>query len=513
MLDLARKNYFLAYQLRWINDDSPFKLYEKSRRIGITYATSYRCFRKCMQQPEGSTFIQWVSSRDDLTAKEFIRDYVAMWAKAANVVASGLAGDRVEVVDEKRGVTAFVVEFANGARIVSLSSNPLAFAGKGGDVLLDEIDLHKDQTTLVAMAYPCIMWGGQLEIVSAYDPAGSEHTEFAHLCQEAKNGNPKKLSFYSTTLDDAIADGLCEKINEVKLRRGKPTQTRAEFREQTMRGCISQSARDTQYFCKPNMASGDRTITSADLTAAKKEYHITRIHLVGDAGPSDTVDPSCQPYTEAKYWRALLPEKARLALGYDVARTTDLAAIFINLDLEKVYYLQVSITLKNCKYESQKLIIDAILTACRRAIGVGDATGMGGTNCEWLTTKYGERFKGVNFSAYKLVLGQTMVGVYEQHRQIIPHDPPEIAADVEALRNGATPTGRLTYRETANPLLADSHCDIAWSNAMAIYAGETIDAGGPCAFAPAVAERGDADAFLQAVEDDDNEKFNERRNW
>ena len=48
--------YFLPYQQRWIVYDSPLKIYEKSRRVGITYATSYRANRKCLREPQGSSF-------------------------------------------------------------------------------------------------------------------------------------------------------------------------------------------------------------------------------------------------------------------------------------------------------------------------------------------------------------------------------------------------------------------------------------------------------------------------
>ncbi len=223
--------YFLPYQQRWINDESPLKLYEKSRRIGITYGTSYRAVRKCLREKDGSSFVQWVSSRDSLTAKEFITDYVAMWCREANAVARGLEGDNVEVVDEQHGITAFVVRFNNGARICSLSSNPLAFAGKGGDILLDEMDLHENQETLYAMAYPCITWGGQLEIVSAYSADGSENTQFAQLCREAAAENPKVFSFHRTTLDDAISEGFVERSTsarrDVRHRRGRNSANRS----------------------------------------------------------------------------------------------------------------------------------------------------------------------------------------------------------------------------------------------------------------------------------------------
>ena len=96
----ADTSYFLPYQEAWINDDSPLKVAEKSRRVGFTYASSYRMFQKCMRRGKG--FTQWVSSRDRLTAQELIRDYIAMWCKLANVAAKGMTGEDVEVIDPEK---------------------------------------------------------------------------------------------------------------------------------------------------------------------------------------------------------------------------------------------------------------------------------------------------------------------------------------------------------------------------------------------------------------------------
>ena len=153
-MDAKPDSYFLPYQEEWINDETPLKIAEKSRRVGFTYASSYRMFQKCLRRGRG--FTQWVSSRDQMTAQELIRDYVRMWCQLGNVVAKGLDGSDVQVVDQEKGITAFVCTFKNGARIVSLSSTPEAFAGKGGDVFLDEADLHRDSGSLIDMAYPCI---------------------------------------------------------------------------------------------------------------------------------------------------------------------------------------------------------------------------------------------------------------------------------------------------------------------------------------------------------------------
>ena len=34
--------YFIPAQIKWINDDSPLKIMEKSRQVGVTHATDYR---------------------------------------------------------------------------------------------------------------------------------------------------------------------------------------------------------------------------------------------------------------------------------------------------------------------------------------------------------------------------------------------------------------------------------------------------------------------------------------
>ena len=68
------------------------------------------------------------------------------------------------VEDEKT----YVLGFANGVKINSMSSSPDAQAGKRGDRLLDEFALHKNPRKLYAIAYPGITWGGQLEMVSAH---------------------------------------------------------------------------------------------------------------------------------------------------------------------------------------------------------------------------------------------------------------------------------------------------------------------------------------------------------
>lgn len=467
---------FLPYQKRWILDESPLKLYEKTRRGGITYATSYRAVLKCLRR--GSPFVQWVSSRDEITAREFITDYVAKWADMANHAVTGLDGSDIEVVDPNRGISARVVRFHNGARIYSLSSNPLAFAGKGGDVLVDEWDLHPDQAAVYDMAYPCITWGGQLELVSAYDACGSENTEFARLCRACRNGEKPHISFHRTTIEDAIREGFVETVNEIRKSRGMKLQTREEFLAQLQSGCRTREAFESQYMCIPNRSGGEQLILSADLARAESDLEILRLHFTeeehGDAGSS-------------AFWSGFF-EGTPHAFGFDIARTGDLSSVWINRLGSGAAELRALLTFRNCRFGFQKDIVRAILDS-GMAHGRGDKTGLGMAVCEELEDAFPDLFSGVNFSSSKLMLGTLMRSVFESGQQKIPRAFPEVRADLAAVRKISGGGGRLLFTETANSVLPESHCDLAWSCALALLAANETAPESENGFAEAFEER------------------------
>src|SRR5436190_13133357 len=36
-----RRKYFLPYQIQWLDDESPLRIMEKSRQVGVSYADAY----------------------------------------------------------------------------------------------------------------------------------------------------------------------------------------------------------------------------------------------------------------------------------------------------------------------------------------------------------------------------------------------------------------------------------------------------------------------------------------
>ncbi len=63
---------FMGFQDRWIDDQSRLKLMEKSRQIGISWATADGTVERTAARE--ARFDQWVSSRDEIQARLFIED-------------------------------------------------------------------------------------------------------------------------------------------------------------------------------------------------------------------------------------------------------------------------------------------------------------------------------------------------------------------------------------------------------------------------------------------------------
>ena len=233
----------LPYQRRWVLDPARIKVMEKSRQIGISWASAYALVRRKAQL--GARYDAWVSSRDEIQARLFLED-CKMFAQILNIVAEDLS---CSLLEDNRS-SSYVLRFRSGVKINSMSSSPDAQAGKRGDRLLDEFALHKDPRKLYAIAYPGITWGGQLEMVSTH--RGS-HNFFNEIITEIREkGNPKKISLHRVTLEDALNDGFLHRLQK-KL---APDDERQEMDETDYfnfikGGCADEESFLQEYMCVP----------------------------------------------------------------------------------------------------------------------------------------------------------------------------------------------------------------------------------------------------------------------
>jgi len=439
-LSAISREYFTDYQWRWIRDESPMKLAEKSRRIGWTYATSYRRVTKALRQPGLDC---WVSTRDLSTAKEFVRD-CARWCRLANVVATGLEGDQVEVVGPG-DITAQLIGFPNGSRIYVLTSNPDALAGKGGDVVLDEFALHKDATLLWQVAQPTAsVWGYQLEVISTHR---GKNTQFNKFCIDAKARNKMGWSFYSVNIVQACEQGLIDRINKATAKRGIKPISQADFIQTQRDRCATEEQWLQEFMCTPQDDMGS-LLTYELITACEAPWEELR---------------------QEKRGKSALPRY----MGMDIGRRHDLSVIVVLEDAGPIALTREVKIMEKTPYHVQQDILYAMIKAHEPRRVCIDSNGIGDMLAEEAQRKFGTYMvEPVKFTApSKESMAMVMLRTFQDKAIRVPDDY-DIREDLHKVEKQVTAAGNIRF---VAPSDDDGHADRFWAFALALEAKGTSE--------------------------------------
>jgi phage FluMu gp28-like protein len=432
--------FFLPYQQKWILDNSKMKLMEKGRQIGLSWSTAYRLVRE--KSRVGVKFDAWVSSRDDIQARLFLEDCKA-FANIFKIAGNDLG---LQVIDPERKISAYVLQFANGVRINSMSSNPDAQAGKRGDRVLDEFALHPDPRKLYAIAYPGITWGGNMEIISTH--RGS-HNLFNELVQEIKHkGNPKKISLHTVTLQDALDQGFLGKL-QAKLREAGGDDERLEMDEaayfdMVRAGCPDDDTFQQEFMCNPQ-----------DDAAAFLSYELIS---------------GCE-YKFDEEWEQDLPGLGNpLYVGVDVGRTHDLTVIWVVEKVGGVAFTRARIEMQNKTFDHQEAVLYEILALPNVRRCCIDASGIGRQFAERAEQRFGTyKIEGITFTAQvKEELAYPLRAAFEDKTIRIPNDD-FIRADLRAVKKETTAAGNIRFAADRGK---NGHSDRFWAIALALHAGK-----------------------------------------
>ncbi len=444
------RKYFLDYQREWILDKSLLCICEKGRQEGFTYASAYWAVTEV--SPRENTLDVWISSRDETQAKLFLDD-CKLWADFLQKAAKPLG---LVVFDKENDFSAYVLEFANGRRIFSLSSNPNALAGKRGHVLLDEFALHKDQRLLYRIAKPVTTWGGQLRIISTHRGAQSVFNEIITKIKEgSRRGNephsdsdtpaPRpsdsssfadSWSLHTVPLQTAVAQGLVERINEKTGR----TESREGYLKRIHDECIDEEQWLQEYCCIP-----------ADESTAFLSYDL--IH-------------SCEDANTLKDFDYLLDCKNPLYVGVDVARKKDLAVIDVGELVGDVLWDRLRIELQNKTFGELEYELNRILHLPQVKSACIDATGMGMQLAERAKERFGWKVEPITFTApVKEELAFALRAAFEDKKVRIVRDD-KLRADLRGIKKEVTVAGNIRFVGESE----DSHCDRFWSKALRHHA-------------------------------------------
>nr|VFK21748.1 MAG: Mu-like prophage FluMu protein gp28 [Candidatus Kentron sp. LFY] len=378
----------LGYQQRWCADTSPVKITEKSRRIGLSWGEAAD---SALLSSEQKGMDCWYSGYNKDMAQEFIRD-CADFARFYDLACEDIEEGEEVFGDGKddKAIKTFVIRFASGYRITSLSSRPSNLRGKQGRIIIDEAAFHENLGELLKAAMALLMWGGQVHIISTHNGVDNP---FNNLVTDTRAGN-SGYSLHRVTFDDAIADGLYQRIC---LRLGKPwtQEGETEWIEST-RKFYGDDA-DEELDCIPKHSGGaylSRALIESRMSphtrivrwSQKDEFTFLSDHI-REAEALEFCDREIKPLIDA------LPKKARSFLGEDFGRSGDLTV------LSPIYQIaalkrQVAflVELRNIPFDQQRQILFYLLDRLPRFTGAAlDARGNGQYLAEVAAQKYGQQ--------------------------------------------------------------------------------------------------------------------------
>jgi len=425
------RDYFMPYQVRWLQDQGRRKIWEKSRRIGATYVQAYEDVRDCVAKPGLPV---WFSSADESAAKEWIL-YCEQWAKIFKT-AGAILKIGEEVLDEKNDIRALVIRLKNGSRLMGLASNPKAFRSKGGKVVLDEFDWHKDQRRMFAAAKPCVTWGFDLRLMSTYQSKTGLYAQMIRDARKAlEQGKAPPISLHSTDIFQAVNEGLVDKIF------GRPTTAaeRQAWLEEERAGCFDENIWQQEYCCIP-MDEADAFLaysliyTCEDPQAGKPE-------LAG-GGP--------------------------FYVGMDIGRRRDLTIIWVDEEVGDVLWTREVVKMKGASFAAQDEELHRIFEHYRPRRLCMDQTGMGEKMVEDAKRRYGEYVvEGLLFTPMvKQDLAYAMKRKFEDRELRLPVDQ-EIRRAHHAVKKTTTVAGNVRFDAERTEA---GHADEFWAHALAVHA-------------------------------------------
>lgn len=421
---------FLPYQVKWLEDKSQIKIYEKSRRIGMTYA---QAFEDVEDTAIFGKYNVWFSSNNITNAREYI-DYCKKYASALNAVIK--SETQTELLDENDANT-FVITFSNGKKITALSSSPNQLHGKGGKIVLDEFARRDNELEVWEAASPAaLVWGYPIRIISTHRGKQSVFYSFIKRIERGELA----WSHHRTTFVDAVRQGLADKA---------------------LRKKCSKQEQDA-YISKIHDSVGDSYIWNQQFMCEPQDENETFISW---------------PVMEAAARAELLPfdrltSCRELYAGLDVARKKNFSFLWIN---EKVtsdlYITRYLYAIQGEAFTRQNEKIGSILYDLPNLVRLCiDATGMGIGLTDFLQERFGARVEGVNFTAaVKEVMAFRLKKCLEDQSWLIPADR-VIFDDFQLIKQDITAAGNIRLSAgTKN----DSHADRFWAGALALEASAT----------------------------------------
>ncbi|MEW5893370.1 MAG: hypothetical protein AB1697_09545 [Pseudomonadota bacterium] len=458
----------LGYQQRWVADQSPLKLAEKSRRIGLTWGEAADDVLIASGNDGSNVF--YISATQDM-ALEYI-EACAMWARAFDL-AAGEIEEGIFHDDGDKEIKTYRIDFPkSGKRIVALSSRPANLRGKQGVVVIDEAAFAPDLVGLIKAAMAMLMWGDKVRIISTHN---GDDNPFNELINEIRAGK-RKGAVHRITFADAVADGL---YRRVCLRKGVAWSKEAE--EAWVSDVRNFYGEDAAEELDAIPARGGGTYLPLALIEARmapevpivRERWTVEFGLLPEPIRAAEVAAWCEEHLGPVL--ALLDRDRRHGFGFDFARVGDLSILTaLEEGRDMVRRPRLVIELGNCPFSQQRQILGYVVTRLPRFFsGALDAGGNGAELAEYAADQWGHsRIEQIKLSDafYLEQMPKFKAALEDATLDELPRDD-QCRDDLRAIKkiNGVPKLGK-AKTQTADGRKVQRHGDFAISLFLGHYA-------------------------------------------
>lgn len=476
---MTTSDLLLPYQRRWMADAAQVKIYEKSRRIGATWAEAFDAvLTAALPRSEGGMDVYYISYNLDV-AREFVST-CATWAKDVDAAVSE-HGEEI-IRDEDDDVLTYRITFAGGCRIIGLPSRATTLRGKQGRVVIDEAAFVENLGEILKAALALLIHGASVRILSTHDGEESDFNELVKECMAGK----RSWSHHKTTFQEAVDDGLYRRILERQGIAGQWTAERERAWVQEIREIYGDGAAE-ELDCIPSRA-GTKYFPRAMIERAQKDESIPVVRY--ERAPEFTYLSEADRVADAAEWIAehVLPVLAdhaarhaeaerppRCYLGQDVARSGDLSIIAAaeetqRLALRSIIYVEM----RGIPFQQQKQVLDALIDGLAGFSGCAiDARGNGQMLAELVAQDRGQAY------AHEVMISRATYAEYlPRYRALLEDEEYALPKDADILDDH-----RVVALDKGVPVIAERtgspgqrrHGDSVVAGMLVVYARHNDD--------------------------------------
>jgi phage FluMu gp28-like protein len=431
------------FQVAHLNDDSTFRLENKSRQIAWSWLIAAEAIAEAILDDQSSIFVSITLDE----AKEKIR--------YARQVFENLEGIQLPKIKTDNQLE---IEFDNGARLISHSSK--APRGKARfNVYLDEFAHVQRDRDIYTGTLPIISKGGRLRIGSSPMGASGVFWEIDTQSMRAYPGYTRRRTPWWEV------EAFCLNVREARhMAPAMLTSERVEMFGNDRIKAIYANMPLEDFQQEYEAEYVDEVTAWITWDEIKQNQDPELLCGVGQMRSSG-MDRINAAINQVKQWLTEKKVETVFSGGMDIGRTRNTSELYlVGESTTKTYPLRLALTMDNTEFDDQQSVVASVMANLPVKKLLIDQTGIGRNLAENAAKKFGQKVEGVDFTnATKQFWAGNTKMLMQQRKAPIPIDR-EMAYQIHSIKKLITPSKNVVFDTDRNE---KHHADKFWALALA----------------------------------------------